>query len=153
MTRKMLTLVLGASLVLGAAACDDGGDGTASVPDGGTTEETGEATPDAVLGGEQVTVSGTVEEVVAGRAFMLTDATVEEGTATTDGDLAVIVADEDADVSRSDQVVVTGTLHEFDIADEIEEFEDLFGVTLDEDALAQFDGRQVLLASSVETSA
>lgn len=152
MTRRMLMLVLSAFLVLGAAACDDAGEDTTGVGDDRTTEATGEATTDGILGGEQVTVSGTVQEVVAGRAFTLTDATVEEGTATTDGDLAVIASD-DAGVSQSDEVVVTGTLYEVDIADEIQEFQDLFGVTLDEDALERFEGRQLLLASSVEPSA
>lgn len=54
-------------------------------------------------------------------------------------------------MSASDQVTLTGTLHEVDIADEVQEFENLFGVTLDPDALAALEGRQLLLASSVET--
>lgn len=148
MTRKILVLLLGVFLTLGATACDDD---TGSVSDGDTSEDVSDATPDALVG-EDVTVSGTVQEVVAGRAFTLTDATVEEGTATTDGDLAVIATEEDVDVSPSDQVVVTGTLHDVDIADEVQEFEDLFGVSLDDDAIAQFEGREVLIATSVETS-
>jgi hypothetical protein len=144
MRRTVLALLTGALLIVGTVACDD----TA-----GTTEPTSEDSPDITLDGEPVTVSGTVDEVVAGQAFTMTDATVEEGTATIDGDLAVLVTDEDADVSPSDQVVVTGTLHQLDLADEAQELEDLLGVSLDDDVIAQLEGRDVLLASSVDTSA
>lgn len=64
---------------------------------------------------------------------------------------AVIGRNITATVSASDQVTLTGTVHEVDIADEVQEFENLFGVTLDPDALAALEGRQLLLASSVET--
>lgn len=149
MTRKIMMLALGGVLVLGAVACDDGASDTSAVDD---ATETTEPSPGGMLDGEQVTVSGTVEEVLAGRAFTLTDATVEEGTATTDGDLAVLVSDEDAGVSQADQVLVTGTLHEVDVSEQLEDLEDLFGIRLDEDVVAQFEGRQLIIASEVETT-
>ena len=135
MTRRIVVLLLGGVLFLGATACEDAVDTSST---GGTPAAD---SPDLTTGGEQVTVTGTVEEVVAGQAFTLTDATVEEGTATTDGDLAVISGDQDTAVAPSDRVTVTGTLHELDVADEVQELEDRFGISIDDGILSTFEGR------------
>jgi hypothetical protein len=146
----MMVPVLGGLLLLGAVACENT-NGSSSDPNGGTTQEATES-PDLSLGGEEVTVSGTVQEVVAGQVFTLTDATVEDGTAATDGELAVVATDGSVDVSASERVTVTGTLHEVDVADEAEQLEDLLGITLPREVLAQFEGREVLIASSVQAA-
>jgi acyl carrier protein len=141
----MLVLGLGSLLALAAAACE--ADGTTS---GGTSPTA--ATPEATKGA-LVTVTGTVEEVFADRAFTLTDATAETGSLETPGDVAVIVGDGDAQVTESERVVVTGTLHSIDVADQIQELEELFGVQIDEEALERFQGQHLIVASRVEASA
>jgi uncharacterized protein YlzI (FlbEa/FlbD family) len=140
--RRTLALTLGAFLLL-AAACGDG--------DTTTSEGELETTPDATLvDGEEVTVSGTVDDVldvIAGTVFTLIDATIEDGTVDTEGEVAV-VSEGDADVSESEEVVVTGTL--FDASDDVQELEDLFGANVDDEMLAFLNGQQVIIASSVQ---
>lgn len=145
--RRMLALTLGAFLLL-ATACGDG-DTTAGE---GAPEPTAETAPDATVGdGEAVT--GTVGDVVADIAFTLNDATVEEGTVDTQGEVAVLVTEGDADVSESEEVVVTGTLLSVDVADDVQELEDVLGVNVDDEMLemlALLDTQQVVIASSVD---
>jgi len=140
--RRTLALTLGAFLLL-AAACGDG--------DTTTSEGAPETTPDATLvDGEEVTVSGTVDDVldvIAGTVFTLIDATIEDGTVDTEGEVAV-VSEGDADVSESEEVVVTGTL--FDASADVQELEDLFGANVDDEMLAFLNGQQVIIASSVQ---
>lgn len=147
--RRMLALTLGAFLLL-ATACGDG-DTTAGE---GAPEPTAETAPDATVGdGEEVTVTGTVGDVVADIAFTLNDATVEEGTVDTQGEVAVLVTEGDADVSESEEVVVTGTLLSVDVADDVQELEDVLGVNVDDEMLemlALLDTQQVVIASSVD---
>ena len=141
--RRTLRLTLGACLLL-AAACGDG-DGTVG---GDASEPTADAISDALGDGEQVTVTGTVDDVFGDTAFTLTDATFEEGTAGTDGEVTVIVTD-GVDVSGSEGVVVTGTLLSVDVADDMQQLEDLFGANVDDEVLALLDDQQVVIASSV----
>jgi hypothetical protein len=145
--RKTLVLMLGAFLLL-AAAC---GDGDTTVG-GGASESPAETASDATLvDGEEVTVSGTVDDVldvITGTLFTLTDAAVEDGTVDTEGGVAVIVTEGDTDVSESEEVVVTGSL--FDASDAAQQLEDLFGANVDDEMLALLDGQQVIIASSVE---
>jgi hypothetical protein len=147
--RRTFALTLAAFLLL-ATAC---GNGDTTVGEG-ASEPTAETTPDATLGdGEQVRVRGTVGDVIADVAFTLSDATVEEGTVDTQGEVAVIVTEGDADISESEEVVVTGTLLSVDVADEVQELEDLLGVNVDDEMLemlALLDAQQVVIASSVD---
>lgn len=141
--RRTLARCLGAVLLL-AAACADG-----DAPIGGGP--TAETTAGEALGGEgEVTVRGTVDDVIADMAFTLTDATVEEGTLETDGEVAVVVTDGDADVSESEAVVVTGTLFSFDVSEGAQELQDLLGANIDDEVLALLEDQEVVLASSVD---
>src|SRR5215216_2701257 len=145
--RKTLALTLGAFLLL-AAAC---GDGDTTVGEG-APESSAETASDATPGdGEEVTVSGTVDnvlDVITGTVFTLIEATVEDGTVDTEGGVAVIVTEGDTDVSQSEEVLVTGTL--FDATDAAQELQDLFGANVDDEMLAFLDGQQVIIASSVD---
>lgn len=144
--RRTPAWILGALLLL-AAAC---GDGDTTVDEGGS-EPTAETTTEATLGeGEEVTVRGTVDDVIAGTVFTLTDVTVEEGTVDTEGGVAVITTEGDANVSESDGVVVTGTLLSVDVSDDVQELEDLLGADVNEEILALADDQQVIIASSVD---
>src|SRR5215216_7562160 len=126
--RRTLALTLGAFLLL-ASAC---GDGDTTLGEG-APESPAETVSDATLvDGEDVTVSGTVDDVldvIAGTVFTLTDATVEDGTVDTEGGVAVIVTESDTDVSESEEVIVTGDL--FDASDAAQELENLFGANVD----------------------
>ncbi len=141
--RWMVLLTLGASPLL-AAACGDGDTGIG----GGATADT---TAGDALGAEgEVTVRGTVDDVIADMAFTLTDATVEEGTLETDGEVAVVVTEADADVSESATVVVTGTLFSVEVSEDAQELQDLFGVNIDDEVLSLLEDQEVILASSVD---
>lgn len=143
-TQRTLVLMLGA-LLLFAAAC---GEGNATGGEG-APKPTGVTASDATLGdGEEVTLRGTVDDVIAGMVLTLTDATIEQGTVNTEGEVAVIVTEGGADVFESEEVVVTGTL--VDVSDGVQELEDLFGTNVDEEMLAFLDGQQVVIASSVD---
>jgi len=145
--RKTLALTLGAFLLL-AAAC---GDGETTVGEGAPESPAETASEGTLVDGEEVTVSGTVDDVldvITGTLFTLTDAAVEDGTVDTEGGVAVIVTEGDTDVSESEEVVVTGTL--FDATDAAQQLEDLFGANVDDEMLALLDGQQVIIASSVE---
>jgi hypothetical protein len=141
--RRALQLILGACLLL-AAACGDGD----STVGGDAPEPTADAISDALGDGEEVTVTGTVDDVFGDTAFTLTDATFEEGTAGTEGEVMVIVID-GADVSESEGVVVTGTLLSVDVADDAQQLDDLFGANIDDEVIALLDDQQVVIASSV----
>ncbi len=87
----------------------------------GGSEPSAETTGDATLSdGEEVTVRGTVDDVIADAAFTLTDVTVEEGTVDKEGEVTVIATEGDADVSKSEGVVVTGTLLSVDISEDLQ---------------------------------
>jgi hypothetical protein len=141
--RRTLQLTLGTCLLL-AAACGDGG----ATVGGDAPEPTADAIGDALGDGEAVTVTGTVDDVFGDTAFTLTDAIFEEGTVGTEGDVTVIATD-GADVSESEAVVVTGTLLSVDVADDVQQLEDLFGANVDDEVMALLDDQQVVIASSV----
>lgn len=144
--RRTLALALGALLLLAAACGDDD-----PPVDDGAPEPTAETAQDSTLGeGEDVTVRGTVDDVVAGVAFTLTDATVEEGTADAEGEVAVIMIEGDSAVAESEEVIVSGTLLSLDISDNVQELETLFGADVDDEILAFLDGQRVIVASSVD---
>ena len=144
---RKIALTLGAFLLL-ASAC---GDGDTTVGEGAPESPAETASDVTLVDGEDVTVSGTVDDVldvITGTVFTLTDAAVEDGTVDTEGEVAVIVTEGDTDVSESDEVVVTGDL--FDASDAAQELENLFGANVDDEMLAFLDGQQVMIASSVD---
>lgn len=95
--------------------------------------------------GEEVTVSADVNEIVSDTSFTIA------GTDDTTVDALLVVADgEMAEVEPGLTVSVTGTVMEsFDLPT----VEDETGLDLEEDAYADYDGENYIVASEVDASA
>lgn len=102
-------------------------------------EEQGD--PDDLVG-QELTVTGTVQQTLAPGAFVL----VRTDTATSFEPLLVVAADS-PDVQQDQSVRATGTVVRFD-ADDVASGA---GVALDAEALRELEGSLYLVADSVET--
>jgi hypothetical protein len=101
---------------------------------------------------DRVVVRGTVSQVLADQAFLLTNATVEQGEATVSGDLPVVVTGQTTRISADQQVTVTGTFVQDVVGNQLRRLEDQVGVHVSGSMLRQMQGRDLLVASSVQAS-
>jgi hypothetical protein len=145
---RRFTAIGAIALALGVA-CSGTADRTTAGSSPGGNEPAGPASASA--GVERVTVTGTVSRRLADEAFMLTDATVEDGTATIDNDLPVVVTGTTASVDADEQVTVTGTLMQAALGDELRSLEAQIGIDVDDRILDRLEGGQLLVASSIST--
>jgi len=145
--RRILFATAVATLTLGVACSSTPDDTTAGASPGGT-EPAGPGSTSI----ERVTVQGTVSKVLADRAFLLTNASVQEGEATVDAILPVVVTGMPASISSNQQVTVTGTLTQTALADQLRSLEQQIGLHVDDRILRRLEGGQLLVASSVAPS-
>jgi hypothetical protein len=121
---------------------------SASPDTGATISEIVQAPNDYV--GQTVTVRSGVEEVISPVAFSLDEDAVFEGGI--DDDLLVVSATQDAPLDfetlEGNPALVSGTVHQFDIA----AFEQELGYDLDDSLFANWDGRPALIATDVQVA-
>jgi uncharacterized protein YdeI (BOF family) len=149
--RSLLVVTAAALLSLGAVACDGTANDNAAATGGAQATTTVEPTAGATTN-EQVTVEGTVSQVLTDRAFLLTDPNVETGPALAGDRIPVIVTGTTTDVNRNDEVVVSGTLHQADVQDEIGRLGDQLGISIDPTVVQAISGRELLVADSVRAT-
>ncbi len=145
--RRMTFAALVAAATFAVACSSTADHATAGASPGGSEPAGGGST--AI---DRVTVEGTVSTVLADQAFLLTDASVQEGEATIDGDLPVVVTGTPTSVSSDEQVTVSGTLTQAAAGSELRDLEQQVGLHVDDRILRRIEGGQLLVASSVETS-
>lgn len=99
--------------------------------------------PDAMYG-QMVTISGGVQEIITPHAITIGN---DEPLV---GDTVLVVGADDFDtsVTEEDAILVTGEVQRFEIG----AVEGALGVDLDDEALADYDGKAVLVASEVEVN-
>ena len=90
----------------------------------------------STLAGEDVTITGTVYDVLSTVSFQLAGA----------GWTVVVLDAEQAKVDDGDIVQVTGTVRQMNVA----EIEDDYGVDLDDELYADYEGDLVLVANTIE---
>lgn len=152
---RMLGLPFALTLGLTLVACDNDSAG----PEQGTSvEDVEEAEPDepgegADLIGETVTISGEVDEILDPQGFIMGgDALFEDGVLVLSGptsfeDLGLTL---DQSLVDDDTIVeVTGTVEELVVVD----FEEEFGLDLDDTVYEEWDGQAVIVAEQVATLA
>jgi hypothetical protein len=145
--RRVLFAVLVTAMTFGVACSGTADHSTAGASPGGSEPAGGGSTSI-----DRVTVRGTVSSVLADRAFLLTDASVQEGEATIDGDLPVVVTGTATSVSSNEQVTVSGTLAQATVGSELRDLEEQIGLRVDDRILRRIEGGQLLVASSVEAA-
>jgi hypothetical protein len=101
---------------------------------------------------DRVVVSGTVSQVLADQAFLLTDPTVEQGEATVNGDLPVVVTGTTTSISSDQQVTVTGTFVQDVVPKQLRRLENQLGLQVNDQTLSHVRGGDLLVASSVRAS-
>ena len=101
---------------------------------------------------DRVVVRGTVSQVLADQAFLLTNPTVEQGEATVSGDLPVVVTGTATHVSSDQQVTVTGTFVQDVLGKQLRQLENQVGLQVDDAMLNRVRGGDLLVASSVQAS-
>lgn len=151
-----IKLILLAGLALAACGAPAAGSGDVVVPPSATTEPITSAQtstlpePDSLLGdivdrpadyvGDIVTVTAEVVEAVPGSHLAITDLNLSEGSV-----LPVVTLGPGEPVAAGDLVEVTGEVRLLDLF----ELEQELGVSLEEAALLEFEGRPVIVASEV----
>jgi hypothetical protein len=101
---------------------------------------------------DRVVVSGTVTQVLADQAFLLTDPTVQQGEATVNGDLPVVVTGRATNLSSDQRVTVTGTFVQDVLAKQLRRLEKQVGLHVNDQILNRVQGGDLLIASSVRAS-
>jgi hypothetical protein len=144
---RRLLIAIGVGVLTLGVACSGTADRTTSGASPGGQEPAGGGSTSV----DRVTVTGTVSQRLADEAFVLTDATVEEGAATISGELPVVVTGTTASVDANERVTVSGTLVRAALGDELRAIEAQVGVNVDDRILKRLEGGQLLVASSVQT--
>ncbi|WP_298456882.1 hypothetical protein [uncultured Cellulomonas sp.] len=153
---KTLAVPIALAAAIGLAGCSDDSAG----PEQGTdVEDVAEAEPGDMdeggdLIGETVTVSGEITETIDPAGFWLGagGGLFEEGAPviSTTGDFTGMGMEDPESLMDSDTVLqVTGTVAEFVVVD----FEEEYGIDLDDDLWEDLDGEAVIVAEEVATLA
>lgn len=153
--------VIAAPIALAAAVTLTGcGDDSAGPEQDTTVEDVAEADPDENdmpgddLLGQSVTVSGEITEVVDDSAFWLGSGGgwFEDGApvVSTSGDFTEFDIEDPEGMVEADTILqVTGTVEEFVLLD----FEEEWGIDLDDDTFEDLEGEAVIVAEDVTTLA
>jgi hypothetical protein len=135
--RAGVPVVAGAVLLLGLSACgDDGGGAEGGGPDIAQIQGAFDRDEPGTVTGKKATLSAEVEEVVSPSAFEIVD----------EGEPMLVVAKEKRMPDEGDEVRVTGTVREFDIADVRERL----GADMSEPLFREHKGEPYLWAERIE---
>ena len=148
MRRMLVATAVGLTVLSALAACSTTPDHTTAGARPGGSEPAGGGSSS----GDRVVVSGTVSQVLADQAFLLTNPTVQQGEATVSGDPPVVVTGTATNLASDQRVTVTGTFVQDVLAKQLRRLEKQVGLQVNDQVLNRVEGGDLLVASSVRAS-